>query len=81
VKLAACIKIHAANCAFSTTKSTACMYAATYTRLTVRHVYSDCTRGELQVAKSSVFCSERIIFCLKEDTRGERQFLSCMFIF
>jgi len=56
-QLAALINVHAANCAFSTTKSTACMYAATYTRLTVRHVYSDCTRDELQVAKSSVFCS------------------------
>jgi hypothetical protein len=33
------------------------MYAATYTRLTVRHVYSDRTRGELQVAIYSVFCS------------------------
>jgi hypothetical protein len=28
-------------------RSTACMYVATYTRPTVRHVYSDRTRGEL----------------------------------
>jgi len=40
-------------------KSTACMYAATYTRPTVRHVYNDRTRGELQVAKFMFFCSGR----------------------
>lgn len=67
--MAALINVHAANwphvlkytrpivhLAFP--KSTACMYAATYTRLTFSHVYSDRTRGELQVAKSSVFCSD-----------------------
>jgi hypothetical protein len=32
---------------------------ATCTRPTVRHVYSDRTRGELQVAKNNFFCSER----------------------
>jgi len=64
--LAACINVHAANwprvlkytrpivhLAFP--KSTACMYAATYKRPTVRHMYSDRTRGELQVAKFIFF--------------------------
>jgi hypothetical protein len=31
---------------------------ATCTRPTVRHVYSDRTRGELQVAKNNFFCSD-----------------------
>jgi hypothetical protein len=41
------------------TGSAACMYVATCTRPTVRHVYSDRTRGELQVAKINFFCSEK----------------------
>jgi hypothetical protein len=39
------------------TGPTACIYVATCTRPTVRHVYSDRTRGELQVAKNNFFCS------------------------
>jgi hypothetical protein len=35
---------------------------ATCTRPTVRHVYSDRTRGELQVAKNNFFCSEGLGF-------------------
>jgi hypothetical protein len=37
------------------TGPTACIYVATCTRPTVRHVYSDRTRGELQVAKNNFF--------------------------
>jgi hypothetical protein len=36
----------------------ACIYVATCTRPTVRHVYSDRTRGDLQVAKNNFFCSD-----------------------
>jgi hypothetical protein len=50
------------------------MYAATYTRPTVRHVYSDRTRGELQVAKFMFFCSACILLvlgsCLIVSVRG-----------
>jgi hypothetical protein len=34
-----------------------CIYVATCTWPTVRHVYSDRTRGDLQVAKNKFFCS------------------------
>jgi hypothetical protein len=37
------------------TGPTACIYVATCTGPTVRHVYSDRTRGELQVAKNNFF--------------------------
>jgi len=36
-------------------ESTTCIYVATCTWPTVRHVYSDRTRGELQVAKNYFF--------------------------
>jgi hypothetical protein len=39
----------------------ACIYVATCTRPTVRHVYSDRTRGDLQVAKNNFFCSDTCI--------------------
>jgi hypothetical protein len=68
-QLAARILIHAANwprvlkytrpiVQLVSTGPTACIYVATCTRPTVRHVYSDRTRGELQVAKNNFFCSE-----------------------
>jgi hypothetical protein len=38
-----------------------------FSPLAVRRVYSHCTRGELLVAKSSVFCSATVSDC----TRGE----------
>jgi len=67
-QFAACIKIHAANwprvlkytrliAQLVSTGVAACIYVATCTRPTVRHVYSDRTRGDLQVAKNNFFCS------------------------
>jgi hypothetical protein len=48
---------------------TACMYVATYTRLTVCHVYSDRTRGELQVAKIKFFCSAPKVFLIHNQSK------------
>jgi hypothetical protein len=52
-------------------RSTACIYAANYTRLTVCHVYSYCTRGELHVAIYAFFCSVYVfswlMFCDEEN--------------
>jgi hypothetical protein len=71
--LAACILIHAANwprvlkytrliAQLVSTGLAACIYVATCTRPTVRHVYSDRTRGDLQVAKNNFFCSDFSFF-------------------
>jgi hypothetical protein len=58
------------------TGPTACIYVATCTRPTVRHVYSDRTRGELQVAKNNFFCSESMQICVNYEVKEQnRRFL------
>jgi hypothetical protein len=55
------------------TGSTACIYVATCTRPTVRHVYSDRTRGELQVTKNNFFCSVSSIYNLVMGIKSSKQ--------